>query len=136
MCSETYFESRLNTEFTENHIIMQSEDLLPLILKQLDDNKGKNIKVIDVKSKTSITDYMIIVTGTSERHVNSLAENVVEAVKKHNLRPLGVEGGKSAEWVLVDLGDVVLHAMLEQTRAFYQLEKLWEEDWPVAGASS
>jgi ribosome-associated protein len=105
---------------------MRTEKLLELIVATLDDGKAKNIKVIDVKGKTTITDYFVVASGTSERHVKSLADQVVEKLEPFHVHPLGVEGEQVGEWVLVDLADVVLHVMLPQTREFYQLEKLWE----------
>lgn len=100
----------------------------------LEDLKGQDIKVLDVRKLTTVTDTMIVCTGTSNRHVKSLAQNVVEDAKKAGFRPLGIEGQEAGEWVLVDLGDVVVHVMQLQPRAFYQLEKLWsvEEDLPAA----
>jgi ribosome-associated protein len=107
---------------------MQSKELVTLILSALDDGKGNDIKVIDVREKTNITDYMVIASGTSDRHVASLADRVVERAKENHLMPLGVEGQNTGEWVLVDLGDAVIHVMKPQTREFYQLEKLWQSD--------
>lgn len=113
---------------------MQSDELLTLVLSALDDGKGKDIKVIDVRNKTNITDYMVIASGTSDRHVVSLAGRVVEKIKENHLLPLGVEGENTGEWVLVDLGDAIIHVMKPQTREFYQLEKLWQGDYPAPGA--
>jgi len=108
---------------------MQIDELLKNVLDTLDARKGQFITSIDVRGKTSVTDYMVIATGTSERHVHSLCDYVVEKVKDNGFKPLGVEGGPGSEWVLVDLGDVILHVMTAQTREFYQLEKLWETDF-------
>jgi ribosome-associated protein len=115
-----------------------SDEILTLVLAALDDGKGKDIKVIDVRGKTGITDYMVIASGTSERHVKSLADRVVEHAKIHRVPPLGVEGENTGEWVLVDLGDAIVHVMKPQTREFYQLEKLWQSDYaaPRAVAAS
>ena len=108
---------------------MQSNQILTLALSALDDGKGNDIKVIDVREKTNITDYMVIASGTSDRHVVSLADRVVERMKENHLTPIGVEGQTTGEWVLVDLGDAIIHVMKPQTREFYQLEKLWQGDF-------
>lgn len=94
-----------------------------------------DIQVIDVSEITTITDRMIIASGRSERQVRALAEKVVEASKKEGKKPLGVEGEKG-DWVLVDLGDVIAHLMHPNTRAYYQLEKLWSEEQPKVETSS
>lgn len=91
----------------------------------LEDLKGHDITVLDVQPLTTVTDTMIVCTGSSNRHVKSLAQNVVESAKESGTRALGVEGSEQGEWVLVDLGGVVVHVMQAQARAFYQLEKLW-----------
>jgi ribosome-associated protein len=104
---------------------MQTKALQNLVIKALEDLKGKNITVLDVTALTAMTDAMIICTGTSNRHVQSLAQNVVERAKKRKVQPLGVEGSIEGEWVLVDLNNVLVHVMLPETREFYSLEKLW-----------
>lgn len=91
----------------------------------LDALKGQNILVLDVKERSDVMDYLVIATGTSNRHVKSLAENVIEEGKKHALIPIGIEGLEGGEWVLVDYGDTVVHVMQQKTRDFYELEKLW-----------
>lgn len=103
-----------------------AEQLLQWVLDALDDMKAREVTVLDVRGKTSVTDYMVVASGTSERHVHALADHVVEAMAEHRIRPLGVEGEHSRDWVLVDLGDVIVHVMLPETRDFYQLEKLWQ----------
>jgi len=109
---------------------MQTEELLKIVQDVLDDRKGLYITTLDVRGKTSITDYMVLVTGTSNRHLKSLCDHVVEKLKESGVRPLGLEGDLSSDWVLLDLGDVIVHAMTAQTREFYQLEKLWSVDRP------
>ncbi len=102
-----------------------SDQLLKIVMTALEDMKGVDIRVIDVRDLTSITDRMVIVSGTSTRHVKALAKNVVLESKKNGYKPLGVEGENVAEWVLVDLADVVVHVMMPEIRDFYALEKLW-----------
>ncbi|MCK4841020.1 MAG: ribosome silencing factor [Methylococcales bacterium] len=104
---------------------MQTKELLKMVEEVLDDHKGQDITVLDVIGKTSVTDFMVIVTSTSERHAKALSNYVIEKVKKHGFSPLGVEGLQGSDWVLLDLGDIILHVMTAQAREFYQLEKLW-----------
>ncbi len=96
-----------------------------IIQTALEDLKGQEIKVLDVTSLSDVMDALVIATGTSNRHVKSLAEHVISEAKKAGMRPIGVEGLDAGEWVLVDYGDTVLHVMLSTTRDFYELEKLW-----------
>ena len=104
---------------------MQAEVLLKLVEDVLDERKALHVTTLDVRGKTSITDYMVVATGTSTRHAKSLCDYVVEKVKENGVQPLGLEGEMGSDWVLVDMGDVVLHVMTGQAREFYQLEKLW-----------
>lgn len=100
--------------------------LAKIAVGAIEDLKGLDVKVLDVKKLTTITDFMIIATGTSNRHVKSMANAVIEKAKEEGERPLGVEGLDQGEWALVDLGSVVVHVMQVQSRAHFQLEKLWE----------
>lgn len=95
------------------------------VLSALDELKARDIREIDVRGKTSVTDLMIVASGTSSRHVKSIADEVVRQVKGIGAPPLGVEGEREGEWVLVDLGDIVVHVMLPRVREFYGLERLW-----------
>jgi ribosome-associated protein len=93
----------------------------------LEDAKTQNIAVLDVRKISDFTDYMVIATGTSNRHVQSSADKVAETLRDHGVRPVGIEGKQLGDWVLIDFGDVVVHIMREQTRDFYNLEKLWSD---------
>ena len=104
---------------------METETLKKLIVDALDDLKAVNTVTLDVSALTDVMDYLVITSGTSNRHVKSLASNVSVEAKKQGMRPLGVEGDDAGEWVLVDFGDVVVHVMLPATRDFYDLERLW-----------
>ena len=106
---------------------MTSKKLLSLIESALDDVKAQDVISLDVSSLTDLTDYMVIASGTSNRHVNSLAENVELEAKKAGYRALGVEGKDASEWVLVDFADVVVHIMQPSIRSFYDLESLWSD---------
>ncbi len=110
---------------------MEAEAVRELVIKALDDLKAVNTVVLDVRGLTDVTDFLVIASGTSNRHVKSLADNVCMAAKKEGQRPLGVEGEDVGEWVLVDFGDVVVHVMLPATRDFYDLERLWVTPDPV-----
>ncbi len=107
---------------------MQTESLIKLVETALEDMKARDIVLLDVRGKSDVTDYMVIASGSSNRHVKAVAENVLVAVKKAGLEAMGVEGLEASEWALVDLGDVVVHVMQPQTRALYDLERLWGPD--------
>ncbi|MEH6504442.1 MAG: ribosome silencing factor [Cycloclasticus sp.] len=102
-----------------------SEQLLKKVVAVLDEKKGQQIEVLNVRDKCSFTNHMVIVTGSSSRHVKSLASEVAMMSKKTGLLPLGVEGADVGEWALVDLGDIIVHVMQPKIRDTYQLEKLW-----------
>lgn len=104
---------------------MQTDKLIDLVHTALEDMKAKEVVDLDVRGRSSITDYMIVASGTSKRHVAAVAEEVIVKAKAAGVMPLGSEGQASADWVLVDLGDVVVHVMMPDARAFYDLERLW-----------
>ena len=106
---------------------MQAEPLKKLVVDALDDLKAINTVTLDVTGLTDVMDYLVVASGTSNRHVKSLASNVCMEAKKQGQRALGVEGEDAGEWVLVDFGDVVVHVMLPASRDFYDLERLWAE---------
>ena len=111
-----------------------TETLLKLITETLDDRKAKDIKILDVKALTSITEFMVVCSGTSNRHVSSISDYIVDIAKKNHAHLIGIEGKDAGEWVLVDLDTVIVHIMLPRVREFYQLEKLWDfqqEDSPA-----
>jgi ribosome-associated protein len=102
-----------------------AEALLTQVHAAMEEIKARDVTEIDVRGKTSVTDYMVVASGTSTRHVKSIADEVVRFAKKTGVMPLGVEGEREAEWVLVDLGDVIVHVMLPRVREYYALERLW-----------
>lgn len=104
---------------------MQTSELVSFIQDKIDDMKGRDITTLDVRGKSSVTEFMVICSGTSNRHTKSIAGYVAAEAKKAGLTILGIEGEASGEWVLLDMGEVVVHVMMEESRSFYQLEKLW-----------
>lgn len=101
--------------------------LRQLIYEALEDAKGLDISVLNVRQVCDFTDYMIIASGASTKHVQSMADKVIERLREHDIKLLGAEGREVGDWVLLDFGDVILHLMRPQTRAFYDLEKLWSD---------
>ncbi|KEA64560.1 Ribosomal silencing factor RsfA (former Iojap) [Marinobacterium lacunae] len=107
---------------------MQTDQLINLVQNALDDMKARDVVMLDVTGKSSVTDYMLVASGTSKRHVMSVAQEVVDKVKEAGLRPVGIEGEGVGDWVLVDLGDVIVHVMMPDARTFYDIERLWSFD--------
>lgn len=102
-----------------------NKDLNTIILDAMDDMKAKDVVSLDVTELSDVMDRLVIASGTSNRHVKSVANNLVEEAKHSGFQPIGVEGMETGEWVLVDFGDTVVHVMQPTTRSFYELEKLW-----------
>ncbi|WNO62070.1 ribosome silencing factor [Rheinheimera sp. MMS21-TC3] len=105
---------------------METSELLSFILDKADDMKGRDIITVDVRGKSPVTDYMVLCSGTSTRHTKSIATHVANEMKKKGVPALGLEGQASGDWVLLDMGSVVLHVLVEEMRDHYQLEKLWD----------
>ena len=104
---------------------MNSEQLSDLVVEALEDVKAKDIVKLDVRDMTTVTDYMVVASGTSTRHVQALVDNVIEKASQAGHKPIGVEGESGGEWVLLDLQDALVHVMLPKVREFYNLENLW-----------
>lgn len=112
------------------------EQVAELVQTALDDAKAVDIITIDVRGKTTITDFMIVASGNSTRHVKSLADGVITRSKERGLAVVGVEGERESEWILVDLADVLVHLMVPRARAFYALESLWAVDADAAASAA
>jgi ribosome-associated protein len=106
---------------------LASAGVLRLILDALEEAKAVDICQLDVRKLTDITDFMVIASGTSRRHVHAMAERVREAARQQQLRPIGIEGEVENDWILIDYADVVVHVMMPQVREFYSLERLWND---------
>ncbi len=104
----------------------RTASLKKVVVNALDDMKALEVKVLDVRGLTDVADTMVIASGTSDRHVRSVAKNVVERTKAAGFRPHGVEGQQDSDWVLIDLNEMIVHVMLPRVREFYGLEKLWD----------
>jgi ribosome-associated protein len=114
----------------------RASPLQQAVTAALDDMKAVNVRVLDVRGLTDIADTMVIASGNSDRHVRSIAERVLEKAKAAGFRPLGTEGERDGEWVLVDLQDVVVHVMLPRVREFYGLERLWDNGEAVPAVAT
>ena len=136
IAAEYDFSGGRRCRHPSDRVIMQAEQLKDLVISALEDVKAQDVSVIDVRNRTSVTDYMVLASGTSNRHVKSLAESVVAEAKEQGVRASNVEGSNVSDWILVDLGDVVVHVMMPATREFYDLERLWRDapDLGVAGS--
>ena len=105
----------------------ETASVLRLILEALGEAKAEDIRQLDVRKLTDITDFMVIASGTSHRHVHAMAERIREAARQKRVRPIGIEGEAENDWILLDYADVVVHLMMPQTREFYSLEQLWND---------
>ena len=112
---------------TTDPSVQTTEDLKAMVLAALEDAKANDVRQLDVRRLTDITDWMVVASGTSTRHVLALADHVRTQVKAQGLSPIGTEGESGSDWVLLDYGDVVVHLMLPDTRGFYDLEGLWDD---------
>ncbi len=110
---------------------MQSANLKQVVTGALEDVKAQQITWMDVTGHTDVTDYMVVASGTSNRHVKAVVDRVIEHAGEQGVRPIGVEGMEDGEWILIDLVDIVVHVMLPKAREFYDLERLWTLDAPV-----
>lgn len=106
---------------------MTADEMKQVAIAALEDLKGREIIALDVSALTNVADCMVFCSGTSNRHVKSLADNVAVELKKRGVQVFGMEGEDAGEWVLVDLGDVIVHVMLPETRVFYDLERMWSK---------
>jgi len=109
-----------------------SRQLFKAVLNSLEESKGQDIKCLEVAEITTVADYMIVVTGTSSRHVRALATNAVNDLREQGVRALGIEGEETGDWILIDFGDVVVHVMQAEVRSFYDLESLWQTEFSQA----
>ena len=105
---------------------MQISDLQAFVIDKIEDMKARDIQVVDVKGKSPVTDIMIVCTGTSKTHVKSISNHLYLEANRNEVFVMGIEGKEDSEWVLVDMGDIVVHIMQQQTRDLYQLEELWQ----------
>lgn len=106
---------------------MHSDALKTLVVNALEDLKARDIALLDVSRLTSVTEWMVVASGTSSRHLSALSQQIIQTTKDAGIPPLGVEGDNGTEWVLVDLGDVLVHLMMPETRELYDLERLWAD---------
>jgi ribosome-associated protein len=126
----------LNLSMQSNTSLMSLEDMKLAVVDALEDIKAFDITVMDVREMTAMTSYMIVASGNSTRQCKAIADNVREKLKEKGMDVRGVEGEKEGEWVLVDLGDIVVHVMVPTTRAYYNIEQLWSESQSRRAASA
>ncbi len=128
MLAVSRYNGKMNSPLTRADTKgMHIDALKTLVMDALEELKARDIVQLDVSRLTSVTELMVVASGTSNRHLAALADNLIQTAKESGVPPLGVEGESGAEWVLVDLGDVVVHLMMPETRALYDLERLWAD---------
>jgi len=110
---------------------LKSKEKALALAEATNQKKGFNVRILDLRGTASFTDFFVIATGASDRHVRTLAEATLEAAQRYGERPLGIEGEKTARWLLIDLGDVLVHLFQREARAFYGLERLWGDAAPL-----
>jgi len=109
----------------QQQIEQQDQRLIAIVESALEDMKARDVVTIDVRGRSSVTDYMVVASGTSKRHVASVAQEVLDQLKAEGVQPIGVEGQNVGDWVLVDVGSVIVHVMMPDARDFYDIERLW-----------
>jgi len=109
----------------QQQIEQQDQRLIAIVESALEDMKAREVVTIDVRGRSSVTDYMVVASGTSKRHVASVAQEVLDQLKAEGVQPIGVEGQNVGDWVLVDVGSVIVHVMMPDARDFYDIERLW-----------
>ena len=120
------FDITYRLNITERETTLQNKALTAFVIEKIEDMKGRDITTLDIAEKSDFADYMVIASGNSSRHVKSIAQSLITDCRAEGVEPLGVEGNDIGEWALVDLGDIVIHIMTDETRDKYQLEQLWE----------
>ena len=129
--SSSVQSTTLRSAAPSSKIRLDPDETLELILSRLDDMKAEDTVTIDLRGKSSITDYMVVTTGRANRHVGAIAENVAKGLKENGVTAPHVEGLPNCDWVLIDTGDVIVHVFRPEVREFYNLEKMWAADEPA-----
>ena len=124
-CPEPQFATKESNIVRTRKKLPAPADLLKLVETSLDDDKADSVVIIDLAGKTSLTDYMIIASGTSARHVGGMASNLRDKIKQSGIKSVTTEGDRQCDWVLIDAGDVIVHLFRPEVREFYNLEKMW-----------
>ncbi len=128
MRTATVKKAETRSSSSDLHGRADAERILETVLESLDDSKAENVVTLDIQGKSALADYMIVASGRSQRHVNAVADHLISAFKDAGLGTARVEGLSSADWILIDAGDVIVHVFRPEVREFYQLEKMWADD--------